>query len=195
MTARPKSCRIAPPPSSRGQGFVRDGRHRHAGLQPHLEDRPDRPLGDRHRFLQAPDGADDLSPPSRRRRSPSASRTARRGSASPTSSTTASCASSSTMSARCRLTRGESTWLRGNTFYGTPADVLAGVHGLARGVPLPRIPAREARRAIRADLPRPLDRDHDVGDSGARDPQRAALARRHPRAWASSSCRCSMPAP
>ena len=58
------------------------------------------------------------------------------------------------------------------------ADVLAGVHRLARDVPLPRIPAREGGRAIRPDLPRALDRDHHVGDSGARDPQRAALARR-----------------
>ena len=42
------------------------GGHRDPGLQPHLEDRPDRPLRARHGFLQAPDGADDFSSPSGR---------------------------------------------------------------------------------------------------------------------------------
>ena len=61
------------------------------------------------------------------------------------------------------------------------ADVLAGVHGLARKLPLPRVPARKRGRPIRPHLPRALDRDHHVGDPGARDPQRTALARRSER--------------
>ena len=77
-----------------------------------------------------------------------------------------------------RLTRGEFDLAARQHLLRPPADVLAGLHGLAREVPLPRVPAREARRPIRAHLPRPLGRDHDVGDPGARGPERAALARR-----------------
>ena len=57
-------------------------------------------------------------------------------------------------------------------------DVLAGVHGLARELPLPRIPSREGGRPICPHLRRTVDRDHDVGDPGSCHPQRAALPRR-----------------
>jgi two-component system, sensor histidine kinase len=49
-----------------------DGRHRHTRLQPQMEDRPDRPVADRHRLLQAADVPVGLPQPAGHDRSPSA---------------------------------------------------------------------------------------------------------------------------
>ena len=172
----------------------RDGQHRHPRLQPHLEDRSDHPLGDRHRFLQAAHGADDLEAPSRRAghlrhpqphdaRAPRRHRRCRRAprAARPLPHAVAD-ARRIHLAARQHLLR-------------QAADVRAGFHRLARGLPLSRIPARETRRAICPDLSRALGRDDDVGDSGPRRAQRAAFARRHPQHGQVRARRCSMPAP
>ena len=63
-------------------------------------------------------------------------------------------------------------------FLRPQADFRAGVPGLAGGFPAARIRAEEARRAVRARIPRAVDVHHAVGNPGARHHQRAALARR-----------------
>ena len=55
-------------------------------------------------------------------------------------------------------------------------DVLAGLHPLARQLPPARIRTAQGRRPVRAALPRPVDPHHDVGNPGARDHERVALA-------------------
>ena len=64
----------------------------------------------------------------------------------PSSSTRASCASSSTTSARCASPRRVDLAARQHVLR-QAADVLAGIHGLARELPLPGIPAGAARTA------------------------------------------------
>ena len=58
------------------------------------------------------------------------------------------------------------------------ADVRAGLHRLAREPSAFPPTTSSARRPVRAHLRGPLDRDHHVGDPGARRADGAALARR-----------------
>ena len=51
---------------------------------------------------------------------------------------------SSTIVRTLRLSRGESTWLRGTHLLRQAADVLAGIHRLARGIQIPGVQSRKA---------------------------------------------------
>ena len=139
---------------------------------------PDRPLGAGHGLLQAADGADDLSPPPRRPghlRHPqphnvgqarAADRHRRAQGAARPHPHAVALARRIDLAARQHVLR-------------QAADVRARLHRLARGLPLPGLPPRAPRRPVRADLRGPVDRDHHVGDPGARRADGAAQPRRH----------------
>ncbi len=78
--------------------------------------------------------------------------------------------------ARCASPRRKMIWLGGNTFLWPQADLRAGIPGVARKLPAARLRAEEARRPVRARIPRAMDVYDPVGDSRAGHHQRAALA-------------------
>ena len=64
------------------------------------------------------------------------------------------------------LTRGESTWLRGNTFYGKRQMFRPDFMEWFEGLTPARLSPGKARRPVRADLRRQLARGHAVGNPG-----------------------------
>ena len=93
-----------------------------------------------------------------------------------------------------RFTKNEMIWLAGNTFYGR-GQIFVRIPGLARRIQLPEYELRQARMASSCCISRAVDAHDDVGDPGAGDHQRAALARRAERTSAASRSTCSMRAP
>ena len=77
------------------------------------------------------------------------------------------------------LSRGESTWLRGNMFYGKRQMFAPEFIQWLEGFRFPAYHLERKRRPVRADLRGAVDRDHHVGDPGARRADGAAQPRRH----------------
>ena len=75
-----------------------------------------------------------------------------------------------------RFSKKELIWLAGNTFYGKTQMFSPDFINWLADFPPARIRAAQGRRPVRAAFPRAVDPHHDVGDPGARHPQRAALA-------------------
>ncbi len=94
-----------------------------------------------------------------------------------------------------RFSKKEMIWLAGNTFYGRKQIFEPEFLAWLADFRLPEYELTEARRPVRAAVPRTLDVHHDVGDPGAGHHQRAALARRDAGASGRSRSTCSMPAP
>ena len=76
-----------------------------------------------------------------------------------------------------RFAKKELIWLAGNTFYGKTHMFAPDFINWLADVPPARIRAAQGGRTVRAAFPRAVDAHHDVGNPGARHPQRAALAR------------------
>ena len=77
-----------------------------------------------------------------------------------------------------RFTKKEMIWLAGNTFYGTQADLRAGVPAPGSRISSCRTTSwRKRDGQYELTFAGPLVADDDVGDPGARHHQRTALAR------------------
>ncbi len=151
-------------------------RHREQDLQSRLSARPDRAQPARYRFLQAFDAADDsgMLPGSagdlfghQSQRACAACRHHRRG----------RIAGAARPRPHHPLHQEGVDLARRQHLLRQDTHVLAGFHQLALHLPPSRIRAAQGGRPVRAALPRALDPHDDVGNSGARHSQRAALAR------------------
>ena len=95
-----------------------------------------------------------------------------------------------------RLSRGESTWMRGNTFYGKRQMFRPDFMDWFEALQLPPLPPRARRRPIRAHLskaPWPQVMLWEIPALAV--PHGTARPRRPARHGPPSSCRSSMPAP
>ena len=93
------------------------------------------------------------------------------------------------------LTRGESTWLRGNTFYGKRQMFRPDFMEWFEQLRLPPYHLERVGDQYELTFEGRLARGHALGNPRPRHPDGTPLPRRPARPWAGSSSRSSTPAP